>query len=140
MEEVRILCTKGMATMYQALYYHRNTTTSAAFHPYLHYPIYFREFPEVNPAKLMDSAKDTLTLLPDLEACLNQLVNSPDFSKNLMSAAQLSKTATVEQLIKSIGIKEIPKISYNPDGITLNFDHKNKPPHCCYLSVQLRWR
>ncbi|WP_312098532.1 hypothetical protein [Niallia sp.] len=126
--------------MYQAIFYHRNTPTPAVFHPYLHYPIYFRELPEVNPSKLIDSAKDTLNLLPDVEACLKQLANSYEFSKNLMSAAQLSKTETVEQLIKSIGLKETPKISYNPDGIILNFDHKNKPPHCCYLSVQLRWR
>ncbi|WP_400242985.1 hypothetical protein AB3U99_18205 [Niallia sp. JL1B1071] len=126
--------------MNQGLFSHRNTPTPAAFHPYLHYPIYFREFPEVNPSKFINSAKDTLNLLSDVEACLKQLANSYEFSKNVMNAAQLSKTETIEQLIKSIGVKETPKISYNPDGITLNFDHKNKPPHCCYLSVQLRWR
>lgn len=131
---------KGMATMYYARYYHRKIPTLAAFHPYLHYPLYFRELPEANPSKLINSAKDTLTLLPDVETCLKKLANSPDFSKNLMNAAQLSKTETVEQLIKSIGVKESPTIAYNPDGITLNFDHKNKPPYCCFLSVQLRWR
>lgn len=120
-------------------YYYGAIPTPIIYHPYLHYPFLARELPAVNPNKFIESSKKTLPLLSDLELCINKLANSKELSTNIMTAAQLSQKATVEQLIKSTGIKNIPIIDYNPDGITLKFDQKNKPPYCCYLSVQLRW-
>ncbi|MGP7816300.1 hypothetical protein [Niallia sp. 01092] len=108
-------------------------------HPYLHYPMMFRELPAVNPNQLIHSAQDSLSLLKDCETILTRISHSKEFSSQLMSAAQASQNQTVIQLIQSLGIKNMPKISYNPDGITFNFDHKNQPPHCCYFSIQLKW-
>lgn len=67
--------------MYHARYYHRKIPTLAAFHPYLHYPLYFRELPEANPSKLINSAKDTLSLLPDVETCLKNLLTLLTFPR-----------------------------------------------------------
>ncbi|GKU83175.1 hypothetical protein [Niallia sp. NCCP-28] len=110
------------------------------YHPHLHYPLFLRELPEVNPNQWIASAKDSLLLLKDAEALLTKIIQSQAISKQIMSAAQASKTQTVEKLVQSLGTKTMPKISYNPDGITFNFDHKNQPPHCCFLSIQLKWR
>lgn len=129
--------------MMRPFYYYRNIPTPLIFHPYLyypHYPLYTRELPEVNPNQFIKSAKNSLTLLSDVEICINKLANSYPLTKDIMHAAQLSKTETVKELIKSTGVKITPDISYNPDGITLTFDQKNNPPHCCSLSIQLRWR
>lgn len=125
--------------MMRPFYYYCKIPTPI-YHPYLHYPLYNREFPEANPNLFVQSAKNALTLMSDVELCINKLANSNKLSKDIMNAAQASKTATVEQLIKSTGVKNMPDVSYNPDGITLKFDQRNKPPHCCYLSIQLRWR
>ncbi|MFT8320075.1 MAG: hypothetical protein ABF649_04150 [Bacillus sp. (in: firmicutes)] len=112
---------------------------SLIYHPFLHYPLLFRKLPTVNPNQFIQSAQDSLTLLKDAETILTKIAQSKEFSTQLMSAAQASQNQTVNQLIHSLGTKNIPKISYNPDGITFNFDHKNQAPHCCYLSFQLRW-
>jgi len=110
------------------------------YHPHLHYPHFVRELPEVHPNQFIASAKDSLSLLKDAEALLTKLSQSQALSKQIMSAAQASQSQTVEKLVQSIGTKIMPKISYNPDGITFNFDHKTQPPYCCFLSIQLKWR
>lgn len=110
------------------------------FHPHLYYPVYLREFPEVNPNQFIHSAKNSLDLLTDAQLLLNKINSSNVFSKNMMQAAQMSHTEEVDKLIQTTGIKTRPKISYNPDGITFTFDHKSTPPHCCLLSIQLKWR
>lgn len=131
---------KGMSVMRRPYYYYGIIPTSIIYHPYLHYPFYARELPTVNPKKFMESSQKTLPLLSDLELCINKLAQSKTLTTNIMTAAQLSKKTEVEQLIKSTGIKNIPIIDYNPDGLTLKFDQRNIPPYCCYISVQLRWR
>ncbi|WP_445492365.1 hypothetical protein [Niallia sp. 03133] len=108
-------------------------------HPFLHYPITFRTLPNVNTNQLIQSAQDSLSLLKDAEIILTKIAQSSEFSRQLMSAAQASQIQAVNKLIQSLGLNNLPRISYNPDGITFNFDHKNQPPHCCYFSIQLKW-
>jgi DNA-directed RNA polymerase beta' subunit len=128
-----------MSIMYLPYSYYIPLRPLIAFHPFLHYPVIIRQLPEVNPNQFIQSAQHSLSILVDAQIILNKIANSKEFSRNLMNAAQESKTQEVDKLIKSIGTKNIPKIAYNPDGITFNFDHKHSPPHCCYISFQLRW-
>lgn len=103
------------------------------------YPMMYRPLPEVDPKQLRNSAQDALLIISDANIILKRISLSDDFSRKLMKAAQESKPQIVEQLIKSLGTKNVPQIKYNPDGISLNFDHKSIAPHCCFLSFQLRW-
>ncbi|GAM14406.1 hypothetical protein SAMD00020551_2556 [Mesobacillus selenatarsenatis SF-1] len=42
-------------------------------------------------------------------------------------------------MIQSTGIKKKPKITYNPDGITMNFVDYAGDKECCHIITQLRW-
>lgn len=98
-----------------------------------------RQYPEVNTTLFKQSATKAITLMSDVNIVMKKIETSDAFSKDLMSAAQESKQAEVEKLIKSTGIKKSPKITYNPDGITLNFQDFVGEKECCHIILQLRW-
>ncbi|MED3549522.1 hypothetical protein ACTHO0_14820 [Cytobacillus praedii] len=87
----------------------------------------------------MSSAKDMAILMNDASRLLAEMAKSKKFSFELMNAAQQSKMEKVEQMIKSTGIKNIPKTSYTPDGLSLHFDSGKAYNDCCKLTLKLRW-
>lgn len=124
---------------YNPLY---NSSESAQ---YYHFPLYYnsfyntRVFPTVNPTILMNSAKKSTELLSDAQKVTEGVYSSHDFSKQLMEAAQQSKTETVRQLIKSLALQNHSEIKYNPDGIQIILSPKDVSNNCCVVSLSLKW-
>lgn len=102
-------------------------------------PNRYRHYPDVNPGMFMNSAKGMEMLMKDASHLLAEMARSRKFSFDLMSAAQQSKADTVEKLIKSTGIKTIPKVTYTPDGLKLHFNSGQEYTNCCELALKLRW-
>ncbi|USK38375.1 hypothetical protein LIS77_21165 [Cytobacillus firmus] len=76
----------------------------------------------------------------DASTLLVNMAESKKFSYELMSAAQQSNKAAVENLLKSTGISRVPSVDYTPDGLRLHFESdKEDPQKCCDLMLKLRW-
>lgn len=121
--------------------YNQNRYYSSSFlYPASSYPLVFRQYPTVDPATFMSSAKDMEKIMKDASILLDKMAASRTFSFQLMSAAQASQQQKVSAIIKSTGITHIPKVRYTPDGLVLEFQSKNQLQDCCGLTLNLRWR
>ena len=98
-----------------------------------------RPFPDVNSTLFRTSADKAISLMKDANIVMTKITTSTTFSNDLMAAAQQSQQKEVERLIQSTGIKKKPKITYNPDGITMNFVDYAGDKECCHIITQLRW-
>ncbi|ESU31211.1 hypothetical protein G3A_17690 [Bacillus sp. 17376] len=98
-----------------------------------------RPYPEVNATLFRTSADKAITLMKDANLVMTKITSSTSFSNELMAAAQQSDQKEVERMIQSTGIKKKPKITYNPDGITMNFVDYAGDKECCHIITQLRW-
>ena len=98
-----------------------------------------RPFPEVNATLFKTSAQKAISLMDDANLVMTKITSSTSFSSDLMAAAQQSQQNEVERLIQSTGIKKKPKITFNPDGITMNFVDFAGDKECCHIITQLRW-
>lgn len=98
-----------------------------------------RPFPEVNSTLFRTSADKAIALMEDANLVMKKIITSNSFSNDLMAAAQQSQQKEVDRLIQSTGIKKKPKITYNPDGITMNFVDYAGDKECCHIITQLRW-
>lgn len=106
-----------------------------------HRPYWNRQqFPNVNPALFMSSAKHMQAIMRDASILLERMSSSQEFSYAIMEAAQKSDQQQVDTLIKNTGIEASPKISYTPDGLKLNFEVIAENLNCCQLTLSLRWR
>lgn len=124
------------------LYYIGNSPT--AYHHqnayYSHSPMFsFRQYPSVDPAEFMSSAKEMESIMKDASILLMKMATSRKFSIEFMSAAQEGKQSKIQNLLKSTGIKKIPKASYTPDGLYLHFEANSGNVKCCQLTLKLRW-
>jgi hypothetical protein len=106
---------------------------------HINYTAGMRQFPSVNPATFMSSAKHMQALMRDASTLLDRMATSKQFSNDLMSAAQQSQTKKAEEMIKATGIKSQPRVTYTPDGLTLAFEAKDEQGQCCSLTLKLRW-
>lgn len=106
-------------------------------HPYLFRN--YRQFPEVDPSLLYDSANETKKLMKDASMVLDHFASSKEFDKQVMTAAQESNIEEVRRLIRSIGITADVDIQVNPDGLRLEFVSMVNGTKCCRLTVALRW-
>lgn len=98
-----------------------------------------RRYPEVNATLFKTSAEKAIALMKDANLVMNEIISSSSFSSDLMGAAQQSNQKEVERMIQSTGIKKTPEITYNPDGITMNFVDYAGDKECCHIITQLRW-
>jgi len=126
--------------MFVFSFYQRPNVYYPSYQPYYHSMLQFREFPPVNTTLLKSSVKNMEEILTDATKILRHISTETTFAKELMTAAQLSKTETVKALITNIGVKHIPTIYYNPDGIHLSFVGKQQNLECCKLDLAIRWR
>lgn len=127
---------------------HYNSYNKVSHYPFFfsygyHYypygqPIY-RQMNTVDPTMLMNSAKEMENLMKDASLLLAKMKASKQFSYELMNAAQQSKLVKVENMIKSTGVKKVPKVSYTPDGLHLDFKASADYNNCCILILKLRW-
>jgi hypothetical protein len=120
---------KGKLIMH-CLFFHKND---------LHGSEPGRQFPEVNATLFRTSALKAIALMKDANLVMTKITSSTSFSSELMSAAQESNQKEVERLIQSTGIKKKPQITYNPDGLTMNFVDYAGDKECCHIITQLRW-
>ncbi len=106
-----------------------------AFSPHYH----FRQYPMVDPSQFMSSAKEMEIIMKDAGTLLTKMATSRQFSFAFMSAAQEAKQEKIQSMLKSTGIRRIPKVSYTPDGLLLHFESSSGNEKCCQLSLMLRW-
>lgn len=99
----------------------------------------FRPYSATNPDQLVKSAKTSQSLMLDVKKVMDTLATSKPFSNRLMTAAQASKMSVVIDMIRKIGIKNEPDITYNPDGIRFDFYPKAEEENC-HIIVSLKWR
>lgn len=99
----------------------------------------FRPVSASNPDLLIKSAKSSQSLMGDAQKVVDLIASSKPFSTRLMAAAQESKTTVVTDMIKKTGIKTIPDIKYNPDGIRFDFYPKTGDINT-HLIISLKWR
>ena len=92
-------------------------------------------FPPVDTNKLEASVKQMQKIMQQARLLVDKIATSDQFANNLMNAAQQSNKATVEQLIKSVGITIEFKTKYTPDGIQIILIEKD----CCSLTLLLDW-
>jgi hypothetical protein len=127
-----------------------NSNRSVYYHPYAGYIVhnphlfsggaYGRIFPPVKPGTFMEAAKVMETILRDAEKIVHRIAVSREFSVAVMNAAQESKPNAVNELLRKIGIRYIPKVSYNPDGLYLEFFGTPETNNCCHLVLMLKWK
>nr|WP_106779339.1 hypothetical protein [Lysinibacillus timonensis] len=98
------------------------------------------QYPPADPSRLNQSATESQQLMKDASKVLDRLATSRDFGSKLMNSAQRSDQAEVNRLIDSIGVESKVKISYNPDGLRLEFQSKVTNVDCCKLDISLRWQ
>jgi hypothetical protein len=75
----------------------------------------------------------------DVKKVKHTIATSKPFSNRLMTAAQASQKNVVIDMIRKIGIKNEPDITYNPDGIRFDFYPKTGEENC-HIIVSLKWR
>ena len=97
-----------------------------------------RPFPLVNPHMFMQSAKKLEAYLRDAQTLVHHISQSETFAKNLMSAAQQSKTNTVTVMVNQF-LHTHPRITFTPTGLTLTFTDTTEL-QCCYVEMQMRWQ
>ncbi|MFC4558424.1 hypothetical protein ACFO3D_09385 [Virgibacillus kekensis] len=110
---------------------------------YFNYPAGFQEFrqyPETDPQLFVQSAQEFKSLLTDASEILDELAESEDFAKKIMSAAQKNNKQEVQHLIDSIGVDSDVKIDYNPDNLNLKMSSQVEDTECCQLEMAIRWR
>ncbi|MBM6619807.1 hypothetical protein [Bacillus suaedaesalsae] len=98
-----------------------------------------REYPDVDSTKFSESATTFRGLMKDASKVLDRLADSKAFAHDVMSAAQLSNTIKVEQLIESTGLNSKVTPTFNPDGLTMVFHDQVEETDCCKLTMTLRW-
>jgi uncharacterized protein YicC (UPF0701 family) len=106
--------------------------------PNSYYPI--RQYPEIDPNLLYQSANESKKLMKEASIVLNKLSESKEFDAELMYAAQASDIEEVRRLIHSIGVTSQVDVQYNPDGLRLEFTSQVANMDCCRLFIALRWR
>ena len=97
-------------------------------------------FPPVDTKRLHTSAQRFQKLMKEADLLIDNIVNSDEFTFELMNAAQLSNTKKVEELILSTGITLKLKTSFTPTGILIDLDNtEGEVGGCCQLRMALRW-
>ncbi|MGI8313863.1 hypothetical protein [Halobacillus mangrovi] len=108
--------------------------------PYWHNNGYWpRQYPPVDPSLLCESAKESKVLMKEASMVLDKLAESEEFDAQLMYAAQASDIQEVKRLINSIGVTSDVDVTFNPDGLRLEFKSQGNM-NGAKLSVALRWR
>jgi hypothetical protein len=97
------------------------------------------QLPPVNIQELDESVHRFRDLMKQANLLLTKLAEDPVFAKNLMSEAQKSNTAKVNEMIKSTGITIDIETTFTPTGIRIVLDNSEIAGQCCDLLIALRW-
>lgn len=125
---------------YRNSYYSPLVNYSPYTYPNWYVPYSFqRQLPSINPTLFMSSAKHMQIIMRDASTILDKMSSSRKFSLDLMKAAQESNQSKVNELVKDTGIQTVPKVTYTPDGLKLEFNTYVENLDCCHLTLALRW-
>lgn len=94
-----------------------------------------RSYPPVDTKKLGTSVKNVRKMVPQVQLLFDKISTSDQFARDLKTAAQRSDKATVNRLIRSVGVTNEFEIKYTPDSIQIKLIEKN----CCFFTVVLDW-
>lgn len=97
-------------------------------------------YPAADPTLFMKSASQSQDLLNDAQKVSNQLSHSHNLSKNIIEAAQQSKTEEVKRLLNTLALKNRYDVYYNPDGIIITLKPKEPINGCCVVTLSLKWQ
>jgi hypothetical protein len=105
------------------------------------YPYYvpFRKLPPVDTKLFIKSAQCIQNHMISANTIVDMFASTPQFSVDIMTAAQYSDKKKVEQLIHSLGLNDEPIISYTPDGLSIQFGTKEGDFDVCHLTLKIRW-
>lgn len=92
-------------------------------------------YPPVNTEKLGNSVRGMRKMVPQVQLLFDKISTSDQFARDLKTAAQRSDKATVNRLIRSVGVTNEFEIKYTPDSIQIKLIEKN----CCFFTVVLDW-
>ena len=92
-------------------------------------------YPPVNTKKLGYSVNKVQKMVPQVQLLFDKITTSDQFARDLKTAAQRSDKATVNRLIRSVGVTNEFEIKYTPDSIRIKLIEKN----CCFFTVVLDW-
>lgn len=92
-------------------------------------------YPPVNTKKLGTSVKNVQKMVPQVQLLFDKIATSDQFARDLKNAAQRSDKATVNRLIRSVGVTNEFEAKYTPDSIQIKLIEKN----CCFFTVVLDW-
>lgn len=96
-------------------------------------------FPPVNTKRLNTSAQRFQVLMEQADLLIDKIISSNEFAHELKTAAQLSETKKVEELILSTGITIKVKTKFTPSGIQINLKNSDEGGGCCDLLMTLHW-
>jgi hypothetical protein len=112
------------------------------YNPYLPSTWYYRTYPPVDVKIFSNSVKSSRLLIQQGSLLLDHLEDA-GFARKFMDAAQRGDKMTVNNLLKSIGLK-VPVISnYNPSGVIFELrppPSGQQPVSCCTLMLSIKWR
>ena len=92
-------------------------------------------YPPVNTEKLGNSVKGMQKMVPQVQLLFDRISKSDQFAHDLKNAAQRSDKATVNRLIRSVGVTNEFETKYTPESIQIRLIEKN----CCVFMVVLDW-
>lgn len=87
----------------------------------------------------MKSAKLAQSLLKDATKVVDLFAQSKPFSNRIMKAAQESNQYLVTEMIRKTGVKTVPDIHFDPEGIRLDFYPKTGED-VCHVIISLKWQ
>jgi hypothetical protein len=114
------------------------------YHPYPFYPPiqqFYRHYPQVD-VKIFSSSVKSFRLLMQQGSHLLDRLDNPVFARQVMAAAQAGKTAEVDRLIKSIGLRIPVATRFTPSGVIFvlsTLPSGQTLVSCCTLTVSLKW-
>ena len=114
---------------------------SSVPYPYLEQqPVEQRQYPPIEPDRLMNSANYNKNLIIDIGIINEHLRTSKNFRQQLQTAAQQSNHQEVHDLINGLPIQNRAIVSYSPGGLSITLIPKKETNNCCYLIVYLNWK
>lgn len=96
-------------------------------------------FPPVKTKRLNTSAQRFQVLMEQADLLIDKIISSNEFAYELKTAAQLSETKKVEELILSTGITIEVETKFTPSGIQINLKNSDEGGSCCDLLMTLQW-
>jgi len=102
------------------------------------YPQWDREMPPVDTNMLEHSVTSLQKIVNNASILLSKL-KEKQVAHQLMTAAQAGNQKEVERIVHTFGLAEPVQTTYTPSAIIFKIDPVPQEPHCCSLTMMLKW-